>query len=145
VFADIDDHSILGGHWRANASHFGNKIVDLSINNLAAVSAEDIAAQQHADADKNNPMALRYIPAVGGFGPPVINEVTLFPSENIVTEAWVGDGSLEWQELTWEQNPTQYHIVNALAALPVLSYLPAVITKGSTNLMLPNRWTRTLG
>ena len=46
--------------------------------------------------------------------------------------------------LTWEQNPTQYHIVNALADLPVLAYLPAMVTTGSTNLFVPDRMPRVL-
>jgi hypothetical protein len=119
--------------------------VDLSISNLNAISAEDIAAGQKENAHKDNPMGLRYMPALGGFGPPAVNEVTTFPSENILTQAWIGEGAIDWQQLTWEQNPTQFHIVNALAGLPVLEYLPAIVTKGSTNLMVPDRWTRTLG
>ena len=144
VYADIPDHSIVDGQWRCNASHFGHKIMDLSLDNLTAVSAEDVAAQQQADADKDNPFGLRYMPAIGGFGPPAINEVTTFPSESIYTEVMVGEGTIDWQQLSWEQNPTQSHIVNALAQLPVLEYLPAIVTKGSTNLMVPDRWTRAL-
>ena len=45
---------------------------------------------------------------------------------------------------TWEQNPTQYHIVNALADLPVLEYLPAVMTKGSTNMAVEGKPVREL-
>jgi acetoacetate decarboxylase len=145
VYADIDDHSIVDDQWRCNASHYGNNIVDLSIANLSAVSAEDIAAQASGETDENNPMTLRYIPALGGFGPPALNEVSTFPSEDIFDEVWVGEGQVDWQQLTWEQNPTQFHIVNALAELPVLEYLPAFVTKGSTNLVLPDRWTRALG
>jgi hypothetical protein len=44
--------------------------------------------------------------------------------------------------MAWEQNPTQHHIINALADLPVLEYLPAVVAKGSTNLILPERLPR---
>jgi 3-hydroxybutyryl-CoA dehydrogenase len=56
----------------------------------------------------------------------------------------VGEGSLDWNHLTFEQNPTQYHIVNALADLPVLAYLPAMVTTGSTNLFVPDRMPRVL-
>ena len=31
----------------------------------------------------------------------------------------VGAGRVEWHRLTLEQNPTQFHIVNALADLPI--------------------------
>ena len=54
-------------------------------------------------------------------------------------------GEIDWAHLTWEQNPTQYQIVNALEGLPIVAYLPAMVTKGSANLSLPERWTRTLG
>ena len=56
----------------------------------------------------------------------------------------MGTGSIEWHELTWEQNPTQFHIVNALAALPVLEQRPALVTKGSTNLFVMDDLPRTI-
>ena len=86
-------------------------------------------------------MAWRLLPAVGGFGPGV-SQFTTFPSENNITEAWVGEGRATWQTLSWEQNPTQFHIVNALAGLPVLEWRPAVVAKGSTNLVLLDRLPR---
>jgi acetoacetate decarboxylase len=144
VFADIPDHQVNGGRWQVAASHFDNPIIDMAIDGLVKVSAEDVEAQLKADADKDNPMAWRFMPAVGGFGPPTVNEVTIFPSKNEYSEVFVGSGELSWANLTWEQNPTQYHIVNALAGLPVLEYLPALVTRGRTNLSLPERWSRTL-
>ena len=63
-----------------------------------------------------------------------VSEATVFPSEAVITEGWTGEGKIEWNRLTWEQNPTQYHIVNSLADLPVLEYRPAAVTRGSANL-----------
>jgi hypothetical protein len=88
-------------------------------------------------------MALRYFPGISGFGHSVI-EPTTFPSETTLSEVMVGEGKLDWNHLSWEQNPTQFHIVNALEALPVLAYLPAMVAKGSTNLILPDRLPRAL-
>ena len=144
VFADIPDHSVTDNAWHCNASHFGNNIVDLSINNLNPVSLEDVAAAQKAGQGNDHSMTWRYLPAAGGFGKASVDEAVTYPSEDIFTEVLVGEGSIKWNTLSWEQNPTQYHIVNALEALPVLEYLPAVVTKGSTNLSLPERWTKTL-
>jgi len=143
IFADIDDHTITDEEWRCGASHFGSAIVDLSIRNLTVPTAEQIVTAQAEQESKDNPMAWRYIPAVGGFGA-AISEPTIYPSENVITEAQIGEGRIEWHRLTWEQNPTQFHIVNKLADLPVLEYRPAIVTKGSTNLMLPERWPRSL-
>jgi len=36
---------------------------------------------------------------------------------------------VEWHRLTWEQNPTQFHIVNALKRLPILEYREATVAK----------------
>ena len=86
-------------------------------------------------------MGWRFMPGLLGFGQS-IKEFVTYPSETEITEAWVGQGSLDWKNMAWEQNPTQHHIINALADLPVLEYLPAVVAKGSTNLILPERLPR---
>jgi acetoacetate decarboxylase len=92
IFADIDDHTITDGEWRCGASHFGSAIVDLSIRDLTVPTAEQIAAAQTEEASKDNPMAWRYIPAVGGFGA-AISEPTIYPSKNVINEAQIGGGT----------------------------------------------------
>ncbi len=143
IFADIEDCNEVDGQWRSSATHFGNKIVDLTIDNLRAPTEEEIAAAAAAEAGGSHPMAWRFFPAVPGFSQSV-NEMTTFPSETVYTEAMVGEGNVDWQHLTWEQNPTQFHIVNALADLPVVAKLPAMVAKGSVNLILPENPPRVL-
>ncbi len=143
IFANIPEHTANDLVWHCSANHFGHKIVDMRITDLRAPTNEEIEANAAAQEGKDNPMAWRYMPALGGWGPGS-GQFTTFPSETTITEAQVGKGSIDWQTLTWEQNPTQFHIVNALAGLPVLEYLPAVVAKGSTNLVLPDRPTREL-
>ena len=143
VYADIPDHSVENGQWRANASHFGHNIVELSVSGLREPTVEEIESYGAAREGKDNPLALRYMPGISGFGHSVI-EPTTFPSETTLSEAWVGIGRIDWHRLTWEQNPTQCHIVNALAELPVLDYLPALVAKGSTNLILLDNLPRAL-
>jgi 3-hydroxyacyl-CoA dehydrogenase/acetoacetate decarboxylase len=143
IFAEIPDHTVTDGLWQTNVSHFGNDILNMSINHLRVPTAEEMAAAQAAQEGKDHPMGWRYLPRVGGFGA-AISQPTTFPSESVYTGAWIGEGSLEWNHLTWEQNPTQCHIVNALADLPILEYLPAMVTTGSTNLFVPERLPRVL-
>jgi hypothetical protein len=142
VYADIPDHSVIGGEWRSRASHFGHGIVDLTITSLRDATQEEIRAGQDEQAH-STPMAWRYLPGVSGFGE-TTSEPTAYPSENEFTSVRVGEGRLTWHELTWEQNPTQFHIVNALAALPILEYRPALVTEGRTNLILLDRLPRAL-
>ena len=143
LYADIEDHSIVDGQWRTAASHFGHKILDLTISDLREPSAEEVAEDARAREGRDHPMSLRFFPGINGFGQSV-NEATTFPSENVIEQAWVGEGRVDWQRLTWEQNPTQYHIVNALADLPVHGWLPAVVARGSTNLVVMERLPRVL-
>jgi acetoacetate decarboxylase len=141
IYADIQDHSVIDGQWHASASHFGHKIVDIFASDLREPTQEEVAAYTRASEGRDNPMAWRYFPGISGFGQSV-SEPTTFPSETTLEETWVGQGRVDWQQLTWEQNPTQFHIVNALADLPVLAWLPAIVARGSTNLILPERLPR---
>jgi acetoacetate decarboxylase len=141
LYADIQDHRVIDGRWHTSASHFGHKILDLSVEQLRDPTPEEVVANEQARAGRDNPMAWRYLPGISGFGH-TASQFTTYPSENQIEEAWVGQGRVEWQQLCWDQNPTQHHIVNALAELPVLEWLPAVVARGSTNLILPERLPR---
>ena len=143
IYADIPDHSVIDGQWHANASYFGHKIMDVSVGELRVPSPAEIDAYLQAKAGKDHPMAWRYLPEMSGNGQRV-SEPTIFPSETILSETWVGEGRVDWQNLPWEQNPTQFHIVNALADLPVIAWLPAMVAKGSTNLILPDNLPRAI-
>ena len=143
LFGDIPDHSVIDDQWHSSVSHFGSKILDMSIKNLRVPTPEEAEAATKASEGKDHPMAWRYLPDVGGFEP-ALSELTTFPSDSLYTGAWVGEGKIDWKHLTWEQNPTQCHIANALADLPVLGYLPAMVTTGSTNLFVPDRMPRVL-
>lgn len=113
------------------------------VETATAVSSFDAAAR--LELGMTMVLTWRYLPAAGGFGHPAVNTAVTYPSESNYTEVLVGEGTVDWQQLTWEQNPTQFHIVNALAGLPVLLYLPAMVTRGSANLHIPERRERTLG
>ncbi len=143
IYADIPDHSIIGGQWRVVASHFGHKIVDLMVDNLNPVTKEQIKQGEKDMEGKDHVMGWRYIPQTTSVGAE-ISQPVLFPVDRTFKEVWVGQGEVAWQHLTWEQNPMQYHIVNALADLPILEYLPALVTKESSNLAIPDRLPRVL-
>lgn len=143
IFADIPEHSVADGKWSCEAEHFGHPIVDMQIEKLRDPTAEEIAANAEETAGRDHPIGWRFMPAVGGYGP-ARQEFTTFPSATNITEAQVGEGVVNWNTLSWEQNPTQFHIVNALAALPIVAYRPALVARGSTNLVLPDSPTRVL-
>jgi acetoacetate decarboxylase len=143
IFADIPDHSVVDERWHAQASHFGHKIIDLSVDQLRPVTEKEVLAHTEATEGKNNPISWRYLPGLSG-STRNFSQFTTFPSEVQISDVQVGEGQVDWQHLTWEQNPTQFHIVNALADLPVLAWLPAMVIKSSSNLSLPENPEREL-
>ncbi|MCZ6635451.1 MAG: hypothetical protein O7G87_18785, partial [bacterium] len=46
-----------------------------------------------------------------------------------LVESWKGDGELKWNRARWEDLPTQYNVVNALADLEVVEYLGGSLTR----------------
>ncbi|MCA0900058.1 MULTISPECIES: acetoacetate decarboxylase family protein [Microbulbifer] len=143
IYADIPEHTVNNGCWHAEARHFDNSIVNLQVDDLRPPTAEEIAESTAAQQGRDNPMAWRYMPAIGGFGSSV-SEATTFPSETHYHDVQVGSGSVAWQQLSWEQNPTQFHIVNAIQALPVIEYRPAMVARCSVNLLVPDRLPRAI-
>ncbi|HUW17507.1 MAG TPA: acetoacetate decarboxylase family protein [Actinomycetes bacterium] len=144
LYARIPDHSVVQGVWRATAGHFGHPIVDLTARGLREATDAEIADTLAAREGRDHPMAWRYLPGIGGAGT-AVSEPTSVPSEHRFDEILVGEGTVEWHHLTWEQNPTQFHYVNALADLPILEQRPAVVTRGATNLAVLDRLPRRLG
>ena len=143
IYADIPEHHLSDGIWRTKAHHFGHDIMDMSLTGLTPVALDVVLAEQEANKATDNPMGYRYMPTIGGWGPG-FGQPTLFPSENKFTDVKIGTGEVNWKHLTWEQNPTQYHIANAMADLPIIEYLPAIMTKGSANLFVLDRLPRAL-
>jgi acetoacetate decarboxylase len=138
LYAEIEDHTVDDGRWSTRVSHFGHSFLEIAVDGLRVPTEAEVAAAAAAREGRDHPMAWRFLPAVGGFGPGV-SEFTTYPSENVIEQAWVGEGAFTWHTQTWEQNPTQCHIINALAELPVLEKLPSVVARGSTNLVLAER------
>lgn len=143
IYADIPDHQVINGDWHVNASHFSNRILEMSARDLRTPTAAEIETLQAATEGKDNWMGWKYIPTPEGSGAS-LSHATLFPSKADITEIWLAEGEVSWEHLTWEQNPTQFHIVNALADLPIEAYLFTVITKGSVDLMPPDKSPRIL-
>jgi acetoacetate decarboxylase len=141
IFADIEDHSILNGEWRTAASRFGHKIVDIRAWDLQALSSSEVEALNKQSAG-GNWMGYKYIPPTGDG--PEVSHATLFPTSGAYTEAWRAKGEVTWQQLTWEQNPTQHHIVNALHDLPILEVRSAMVARSRTDLRPKDRPPRVI-
>jgi acetoacetate decarboxylase len=144
IFADIDEPTVDRGRWRMAARHFGHGIVDLAVDGLQPVNGAGLE-ELRGKLAKINWMGWKHIPGTGfPKASAEVSHATLFPIAMTIDEAQTGTGRVTWHRATWDQNPTQYHIVNALADLPILEYRQTMITRGATYLAVANDPVRRL-
>ena len=110
----------------------GHRFFDLHIDNLRPAKASPPPPP---------PLPLlqyKYIPCTGKWGEADVAYATMTPvnSKSVVPERLEGRGSFRFSPSSWEQLPTLFHIVNALADLPVVEVTSAAVTRslGATDL-----------
>ncbi|MGB9940201.1 acetoacetate decarboxylase family protein [Methanosarcina sp.] len=128
IYADIEDLHTIQPNYYTTASHEGNTFLRLEMLGAKPVEGQLLADAQ-ASAATVNALGWRYIPKVGAPGAD-LSQPILYPQGAEIHNAWAGNGTVKWTQLSWEQNPMQWHIIKALAELPVLEMSSAIMTKG---------------
>lgn len=125
IFADIPTPAQEGGRWSASASWEGFTFLD-------------IAAGDFASADRPPPaspmMFHKYVPRTGEWGEAEVDYFTVTAADGPRPEVKAvaqGEGRFEFHGARWEDMPTQYLIVNALATLPLSDFGPATLVQTS--------------
>ena len=131
IFADIEDLHILRDKRFTVASHGGNSFLRLEMTVAGPMSDAQMAQWRHAPI---NAMHWRYIPKVGGPGAD-LSQPVLFPQRTEAALGWQGGGTVRWTALSYEQCPSQAHIIRALAELPQMEMSAVTMTKGAAFLM----------
>ena len=130
VFADIEDMRSFHSIAQASLSSWGFRFLELQIDKSSEPG--DLALLQSVllDPESEGLLHYKYIPRTGdGFCEADVAYVTISPRKDSLPEglpplppperSWCS-GNLTWHIPTWEDMPTQYHIVQGLASLPVL-------------------------
>ena len=134
IYADIQDlHASPAAYLGApdyftNASYDGNTFVRMEMSNAKPLEDEQLVALRAAPITANL-FGWRYIPKVNGLGAE-LSQPILYPQGAEVKNAWTGSGTVTWIKQRPEQNPSQFHIINALAQLPIIERAPVLMTKG---------------
>ena len=128
IYADIEDLHKIQQNYFTNASFEGNTFLRLEMMGAQPVDEPQLAEIKAHSAEKAC-FGWRYIPKVGGPGAD-LSQPILYPQSLEVNSAWIGKGTVQWTQLKWEQNPSQWHIIKALAELPVIKLAPAIMVKG---------------
>jgi len=128
MFADIPAWESAAGDTTVRASWDGFEFCTLTLDGLDLApwdtSQEETAVPSRAGlSGSGHRMYYKYIPRTGSWAEADAAYATCSPPANYevkVLQTWEGAGSVAFHEATWEQLPTLVHIVNPLAALPVL-------------------------
>jgi len=133
ILADIPDPYRMGNNWRVQASENGRLLLNMSIKNVQPMSEQAIA-QMNAGQKSKHWMSWRYFPNVNGIGA-ALSQATLIGWEHTITEAWAGEGSIQYGDASWETNPMSGDILTELKKrLVVKEYVGGTVTNGSATL-----------
>jgi acetoacetate decarboxylase len=127
LFAEIPDSAFMDGAYHCVASWMGFQFLELRAGE-AAMSIDP--PSQHPALEGT--LMLKYVPRTGEWGEPEVCQVTFTPSATPdLTVEWSkpATGAITFHRAAWSDLPTMYHVVNALADLPVLAARGASIAR----------------
>jgi len=130
LYAEIPAPRVFRGAEHYEAGWLGHRFMELAATDLTDVPA---AAQPAAGlaGPSDGTLHFKYLPRTGSWGEAEVAQACLTPAAGSaarIERVRHGRGRVAFLPATWEQMPTQFHIVNALAALPQLSAPQALLT-----------------
>lgn len=132
LFADIPNIRTFGANCAGSASWDGFRFFDMTVSDLTEATEPRPRLQPR--------MSYKYMPRTGEWGRADVGYMTTAapdpksPPAELRTYR-VGKGSFKFYPATWEDMPTQYHVVTALAGLPLREFLHselAITSQGET-------------
>ncbi|MCR4671870.1 MAG: acetoacetate decarboxylase family protein [Lachnospiraceae bacterium] len=140
IFADIQDMHVLEGKGKASLSSWDFRFLTLDFDLNKAPEDEELLKSILSDPEDEGLMHYKYFPHTGdGFSDADVAYVTISPNGKhclpddlpalpTPERSWCS-GGITWFRPTWEDMPTQYHVVNGLADLPVKRIIGASVVK----------------
>ena len=130
IYCELPEAVSLRGEHHITASWLGFKFLDMRLSDLQQQS--DAETQASSDAPGAGLLHYKYMPRTGEWGRADVAYAVHTPPETPnrrILERHVGLGTIDFHKARWEDLPTQYNIVNALAALEIREYRGASLTK----------------
>jgi len=123
LFADIANPREIDGRWECAAAWEGFQFFELDLD----TRGEEQGARPEDDSAPSTINVLhRYLPRTGDWSEPDIDQIIIsYPSDSPppqTQEQANGVGKFAFRKARWEDMPTQYTFLNALADLPLLEF-----------------------
>ncbi len=130
IYCELPEPAVYRGDYHCTASWLGFKFMDMRVAQLAEVpDAVRAAAGQPAG---DGILHYKYMPRTGEWGTADCSYAVLTPAatpNRVIQSIQRGQGEVVFHPARWEDLPTQYMIVNAICALPVLEARGAAVVK----------------
>jgi acetoacetate decarboxylase len=124
LFAEIPERRLVDGSHSCEASWMGFKFLDLQVAEI------DEPDETRPGPKLDGTLMLKYVPRTSAWGEAEICQVSFTPAltPSLTVESHkAAKGNVTFHHAEWRDLPTMYHVVNALADLPVLSLRGASI------------------
>jgi hypothetical protein len=142
VYCELPDPTIYGNRRSCHASWLGHVFSTMVIEDLRQVPTKPATADRELPSKHEavSLLHLRYFPRVGDLSNAVVCEPVISPLSSataIVEETLSGIGKVEFEVTRWEDMPTQFHIVERLRSLPIVTFQSATYqrVRGGTDHM----------
>ncbi len=131
LYCEIPDPIVLKGRHSYRALWMEHTFFNLELSDLVEAT-NDVVQAAPAPVRNDGTLHYKYIPKTGSWGESEVAYAALTPSSGgrlTVDRVFRARGRHAFRRSTWEQLPTMFHIVNALADLPVVEYRSASIVE----------------
>ena len=126
IYGEIPDLTLDGGRAQGSAAWDGHRFFSLEVNGLNPVALPP---------DAPAPMMFqKYVPRTGALHEADVSYPTVAAPDGPAPHIHAvesGQGRFSFHRASWEEMPTQYPIVNALAGLPLHDFGPATLVRSS--------------
>jgi len=125
LYAEIAEPRRWDGVQICTAGWMGFRFLDLEVSQLHD------ADPNRQGAVSDGTLMLKYTPRTGAWGETDLCQVTLTPAadpDNHIEQRQAGAGTVRFHKADWSDLPTMHHVVNALAALPVIEARGGAVT-----------------
>lgn len=134
VYCEIPPPVFLNGETHCKAEWLGFTFMDMNLTNMKNPSQNEPEnfPTKEIESVPTGTLHYKYIPKTGDWDNPEVEYTVLTPSltpNRRLIEQTQGHGSVVFHQASWQDLPTQYHIVNALHALDKVAFCGASITE----------------
>lgn len=132
IYCELPEPRRIGDEILCTACWDGFTFMRFSMTNVRPPTEDENMAVAARSADLQGTLHYKYIPCTGDWGKPDVEQAILGPKSNPemrVVNTLSADGEAVFYKAAWQDMPTQYMIVNALADLTVRENLGVRITE----------------